>query len=536
LHYPKTLTTLAVLHSFDFPYCYFVDSLSRHSRDQFIFPPLKVYGIHAVCPKPYCQQNAFNLEKMTVNQLILAAFISAAIPASANTTENFNSRKGTALQDIRSNLQNSCWTFHHFNVNLDGWNPKIEGDGAMVSGPQAIEYSNTGIYTPLLNVSSTITVSFNYAFNENFSSSTKRWMKICLGNARNEPVQELEVIHFNGSHASLTKNYSTKFKNIIPGEYRLMILYGGSGGKSKIALDNINTSAPYRYNGGCSIPPLAVKENITGMSDRTAKGSLLKNDSSSNKEKVSAFLIKGSPDGNVQLNTDGSFEFTPNKGFRGNSTSFIYRVCEESGAALCSPNTTVHINFPGSQLTEFKGSYKHDGNVELAWNTSYGNSLDKFELERSVDGRTWQKSGIIPASEKLSNANDYTFIDKVGKNTAHKKDLYYRLKQVESDGTVTTSRLLVIRVYNTKTLSMISVTPNPVKSDIAVNVQLNESSYVSMRIFDNEGKTVIHKIADAEKGITNLLLAGSSKLHPGNYLLEVIVNSKERMLVSLLKE
>jgi hypothetical protein len=479
------------------------------------------------------------MEKMTVKQLILAAFVSAAIPASANTSENFNSRKGTTLQEIRSSLQNSCWTFHHFDVNLDGWNPKIEGDGAIVSGPRGIEYNNTGIYTPMLTVSSDITVSFEYVFNENFNSSTKRWMKICLGNARNEPVQELELIQFNGSHASLAKNYSTKFKNIVPGEYRLMFLYGGSGGNASIALDNINTSAPYRYKGGCNIPPLAVKENITGMSDRTAKGSLLKNDMSRNKEKVSAFLIKGSPDGNVQLNQDGNFVFTPNKGFHGNNTSFIYRICEETGAALCSANTTVHINFPGNpgnQLTEFKGSYKHNGNVELAWNTSYGNSLDKFELERSIDGRIWEKSGIIPASEKLSNGNDYTFIDKVGKNTAHKKDLYYRLKQVETDGTVTTSRLLVIRVYNTKTLSMISVTPNPVKSDIAVNVQLNEGSYVSMRIFDQAGKTVIHKIADVEKGITNLLLAGSSKLQPGNYMLEVIVNSKERMLVSLLKE
>lgn len=476
---------------------------------------------------------------MTAKQLIAAAFIIAALPASANTSENFNSRKGTSLAEIRSSLQNSCWTFHHFDVNLNGWNPKIEGDGAMVSGAQAIEYNNTGIYTPLLTVSSDITVSFDYAFNENFASSTKRWMKICLGNARNELLQELELVHFNGSRASHVKNYSANFKNIVPGEYRLMILYGGSGGDARIAFDNINTSAPYRYTGGCNIPPLAVKNNITGMSNRTAMGSLFTNDAVRNKEKISAFLIKGSTDGIVQLNQDGSFKFTPNKGFRGNSTNFIYRICEEGGAALCSPNATLQINFPvnpKSLLTEFKGSYKFDGNVELVWSTGHGNSFDKFELERSVNGTSWKRSGIIPVSEKIFNGGDYTFIDKVGKNTANKNDLYYRLKQVETDGTVTMSRLLVVRVYNTKTLSMISVTPNPVRSDIAVNVQLNESSFVSMRIFDHSGATVIHKIADAEKGINNLLIAGSSKLQPGKYMLEVIVNSKERMLVSLFKE
>ena len=466
-------------------------------------------------------------------QLFICTGIFSAISASAGITENFNSRKGVPIHSIRMSLQNSCWTFHHFDVNNNGWNPKIEGDGAMVSDINALQYGNAGIYTPLLNVGTEIDVSFEYAFNEDFEASASRWVKICLANASNEIVKELESIEFIGINAVKSKKYNTSFKNIIPGEYRLVLKFGGKGGSATIAIDELKTSSPYKYAGGCNSAPVAMRDNVTGLANRTASGSLIDNDKEKNSEPVSAYLIKGSMDGKVELNEDGSFTFTPHKNFKGNITSFVYKICDE--ANLCSPDATVYIHFPAGNLVEFKGSYKYDGNVELAWNAEAGSGIDKFELERSIDGQSWQNSGTIRA-KNVTQKNDYTYIDNVGKNTALKKDLYYRLKQIKADGSVATSRLLIVRVYNTKTVSMISVTPNPAKIDIAVNVQLQENSMVAMRIINASGITVIHKTADVDKGINNILVEGSSKLKPGLYSLEVIVNSKERMIVKMIKE
>ena len=50
------------------------------------------------------------------------------------------------------------------------------------------------------------------------------------------------------------------------------------------------------------------------------------------------------------------------------------------------------------------------------------------------------------------------------------------------------------------------------------------------------GSTVLHKTSDVARGTSNILIEGSSKITPGLYTLEVIVNSKERMLVKLIKE
>lgn len=470
-------------------------------------------------------------------QLAMGVIISINAIAAPNTAENFNSRKGIPVQQIRSVLQNNCWTFHQFDINQNGWDPKIEGDGAMVASLQSLGSGNTGIYTPLLNIPSDLVVSFDYIFNENFSGDSKRWLKICLANTQNEIIYVLEEKKINGANANKIKNYYTEFKNVGAGDYRIVILYGGNGGTARIAIDNLNLSATYKYPGGCNIAPVALKLNITGTTNRNAEGMLIDKNKLSGRK---AFLVESSPDGEVQISDDGNFQFTPRQGFNGYSTSFVYRVCEVGGSNLCSPSASVIINFPDvdniSQLVNFKGSYKFNGNVELVWNTKTGSNINKYEIERSLDGHSWKTSGIIPAKMEVQGNNNYIYTDKVNKNTALKKDLYYRLKQIENDGTISTSRLMIVRVYNTRTLSMISVTPNPSRKDIAVNVQLQENSFVSMRIFDRSGNTIIKKVAEGEKGDNNLLIDGTSSLSPGNYMLEVIVNSKERMMVKLIKE
>jgi hypothetical protein len=467
-----------------------------------------------------------------IRHLFIGAAIVSASSANAGVGENFNSRKGISIHEIRMSLQSTCWTFRHFDVNNNGWNPKIEGDGAMVSDINALNYGNAGIYTPLLNVASSIDVSFEYAFNEDFDAASSRWIKISLANASNEIMQELETVDLIGVNAGKSKKYNTSFNNIRPGEYRLVLTYGGKGGTATIAIDELKTSAPFKYAGGCNNAPVAIRDNITGMANRTASGSLIGNDKEKNKESLTAYLIKGSRDGKVDLNEDGTFTFTPDKNFKGNTTSFVYKICDD--ANLCSPDATVYINFPAGSLVEFRGSYRYDGNVELTWNAEPGNNTEKFELERNVEGKGWVSSGTISA--KNTSQKNYSFIDEVGKNKVLKNDIYYRLKQIKNDGSVATSRMLIVRVYNTKTVSMISVTPNPSKSDIAVNVQLQENSLVAMRIINSSGAIVLHKTADAVQGNNNILVEGSSKLKPGLYTLEVIVNSRERMVVTLIKE
>jgi len=83
---------------------------------------------------------------------------------------------------------------------------------------------------------------------------------------------------------------------------------------------------------------------------------------------------------------------------------------------------------------------------------------------------------------------------------------------------------------------MVSVSPNPDKNDINVTLQLNQPSITSMKVVNSTGDEVFRKTVKTAGEVNNILLDGTSKLQPGEYTLDVIINSRERMFVSLLKE
>jgi hypothetical protein len=207
----------------------------------------------------------------------------------------------------------------------------------------------------------------------------------------------------------------------------------------------------------------------------------------------------------------------------------------------------VTINFPRSDtsggswilpqsLVDFKGFYRSQGNVELNWVTNFEQNTARYDVERSLDGIVWHSVGSLQAQGVSTVKKSYSFTDDAGRNRANKKDLYYRLKQVDLENNSAYSKILVMRVYNTHSLKMISVTPNPAKNDIAVNTQLNENSFLVMKVINNSGSEVMKKTLKAGAGAHSYTLEGTSKLEPGLYVLEVTVNSRERMLVSLMKE
>jgi len=451
----------------------------------------------------------------------------------AQVAENFNTRKGVALNQIKGYLQNHCWMLPDFDV--AGFN--TENDGWLVAGSAVSANQRTGIYTPVLDVTDNINISFNWQFNLAFEKGTRRWLKLYLTDANNIISTQLDSFECTPV-AQTSTNYNKTFLHLQPGIYKVYLNYQGKGGATRIAIDQLNVSAPLHYTEGCNTSPVAENDNIIGLPNHTATGLVTLNDRDADNDRFNAYLITNSPDGKVTMRGDGSFTFTPNPDFTGHSTSFSYKVCDNGYGRLCSQDAIVKVNFPDESvsLNDFAGLYNDGGQVLLKWATGYEFNSNRFEIERSIDGRKWQTAGTVKAQGTSTTRKVYSFYDEVGKNTALKKDLYYRLKQVDDAGKVATSRLLVVRVYNTQTVKMLSVTPNPAKNDISVTTQLNISSYVAMKILNAEGAIVMNKLSKAEAGSNSFIMEGSSHLLPGAYTLDVTVNSKERMMVKLIKE
>lgn len=65
----------------------------------------------------------------------------------------------------------------------------------------------------------------------------------------------------------------------------------------------------------------------------------------------------------------------------------------------------------------------------LQWSTMTEQGVVTFEVERSLDGRTWETAGSVPAAGNSQSIQQYSFTDR----NVSGATVYYRVKQVNND-------------------------------------------------------------------------------------------------------
>jgi hypothetical protein len=213
-----------------------------------------------------------------------------------------------------------------------------------------------------------------------------------------------------------------------------------------------------------------------------------------------------------------------------NPKHFIFR--ENTDTSSNSSGNSKSLILRGN-LSAFNAAYGKNY-FELNWNTVAAD-FDHFEIERSLDGQNYEKIGSVTNKDFEVKEGQYSFRDHFHSSVARNNDFYYRLKEFEPNGNVIYSKILIARMFNTKSLASLSVTPDPLANDILVNVQLNEEAYVMMKVSDEKGNMILKEGQKADNGPHTFSLEGTHSLHPGFYTLEVTVNSRERMVMKLSK-
>lgn len=94
------------------------------------------------------------------------------------------------------------------------------------------------------------------------------------------------------------------------------------------------------------------------------------------------------------------------------------------------------------KLTSFSAIARNE-KVIVSWNTIDESSMDRFTVERSVDGTTFNSLGDIACTNR-SQLNSYSYTD----NDPVAGTAWYRLKMISVDGATTYSK--IVTVYSTK--------------------------------------------------------------------------------------
>lgn len=440
------------------------------------------------------------------------------------------------MGDIKGFLQDHCWMFVGMDANANGWNPAIEGDAAFVSNSTGTGNRISRMFTPVLDVPGSFAISFSYKFSQDVSNIA--YINVYFTDCNNNIISQLAGVDVSTGKEGVEYKYEATYTGLGSGAYKLLVEYETLD-NTEIAIDELKMNIPYLYPGGCNTAPIANNDVITGNSNRTATGNVKMNDSDPNGDFFNTYLITSSPDGTVVLNTNGTFTFTPNPGFNGNSTIFTYQVCDAGFAPACGNTAVVTINFAAGmlpvKLADFTVSVNDASDVSVRWSTNFEQGSSHFEVERSFDGSNFEKAGTVNAAGNSMTRKKYAFLDRLRNSVTNKKDVYYRLRLVDLNGRAELSKVLVLRLFKTATLKMVSVTPNPVLNDINVQVQLKQDSYVVMKVTSNNGVEVARRSIRGAEGLNVFSLDGTSKLQPGLYMLEVIINSNERMSIKLVK-
>lgn len=187
-------------------------------------------------------------------------------------------------------------------------------------------------------------------------------------------------------------------------------------------------------------------------------------------------------------------------------------MCDEIDLVVQGPgidNQTIRLQAISTlpvEFIDFSAESTVDGNL-LKWSTASEKNNAYFSVERSLDGSNWLVIDEVQGAGTTSEKSNYQLEDRLEASL-----VYYRLKQVDFDGT--TTLLKTISVQN-KFVVELSAYPNPATDFLMIK---GVSHAADLMMIDATGKeqTDVVSITTTPE---NTLTVDISSLRPGIYFI-----------------
>ena len=119
-------------------------------------------------------------------------------------------------------------------------------------------------------------------------------------------------------------------------------------------------------------------------------------------------------------------------------------------------------------LQKFEALADPCGPIQLTWNTVSEQNSREFVIERSMDGKQFDKICHVMSHNKSSGSN-YTYIDSEAQNKSD-KTIFYRLRHYDFDGTENIHKVIRHYYMCSDAIPSLSVSPNPAANLITIYV------------------------------------------------------------------
>ncbi|MEO0638992.1 MAG: hypothetical protein AAFY70_04670 [Bacteroidota bacterium] len=196
------------------------------------------------------------------------------------------------------------------------------------------------------------------------------------------------------------------------------------------------------------------------------------------------------------------------------------------------PSATLTV-FP-IELLRFDARWKDDRQQDalIEWETATELNNNFFLVERSFNGVNWESIGQVQGAGTSTQPLGYSWTDQGIGFLATDSTIFYRLYQVDFDGTGSHSSTIELVV--SQLTSRLLVKPNPFTDEFEL-ILTGKLKMRNMILSDNRGREVLRYEGISPANGRKLTLGGLSYLAPGTYLLTVQLDNGERKTLKLRK-
>jgi hypothetical protein len=177
-------------------------------------------------------------------------------------------------------------------------------------------------------------------------------------------------------------------------------------------------------------------------------------------------------------------------------------------------------------LISFSG-IKLNKDVQLSWVTSSEMNNQYFEVQKSRDNVHFENIGKVKGSGTSTTLNRYFYTD-VNAFPSNCNTLFYRLSQVDFDGTFDISKPIIITSLENDQASIPVIHPNPFTNAPILSINhASNGGKARVMVYNVSGILISNFEVDLMEGSNELKLEEMKLLNNGIYLVTITIGEEQ---------
>ena len=183
------------------------------------------------------------------------------------------------------------------------------------------------------------------------------------------------------------------------------------------------------------------------------------------------------------------------------------------------------------ELTSFSAKTTESG-ITLSWQTSTETNNSGFSIERGLNKNNFETIGFVTGFGTTSETQNYSFVD----NNVAVGTYYYRLKQIDFDGSFEYSGTIEVDFTGPTKFSLLQNYPNPFNPTTTLQFTLPADASVMLNVYNLVGEKVAEVINEELAAGLHKIQFNGENLSSGLYLYKLNVFGKDGSNYSAVKK